>query len=75
MRMISGKSPRVKLPAECERMFRCPIPKYTESAPPSMAAVRQSKLPAGAIISNSFFCIGCKGTHFIAIFAFANHKT
>ena len=40
-----------------------------------MAAVRQSKLPAGAIISNSFFCIGCKGTQFIAIFAVTNHKT
>ena len=40
----------MKLLAECERMFSFSTPKYTESAPPCIAAARHSKFPAGAII-------------------------
>jgi hypothetical protein len=39
--------------AEWERIFSCPIPKYTESAPALIAAARLSLEPTGAIISNS----------------------
>ena len=43
----------VKWLAECERMFSCSTPKYTESAPAFSAAANESRLPTGAMISKS----------------------
>jgi hypothetical protein len=42
-----------KLLAEWDLIFSLPIPKYTEFAPPCIAACKDSKFPAGDIISNS----------------------
>ena len=39
--------------AEWDRMFNCPMPKYTELAPACMAAAKLSREPTGAIISKS----------------------
>ena len=44
----------VKWLAECERIFSCPMPKYTLSAPACKAAANDSLDPTGAIISKSF---------------------
>ena len=59
----------VKWFAECERMFNCPIPKYTESAPELIAAARDSREPTGAIISKSvvFSFMGAKLAIFFVI--------
>ena len=50
---ISRKSSMVKWLAEWERMFSCPMPKYTEPAPALMAAASDYREPTGAMISNS----------------------
>jgi len=50
---MSCKSLTVNALAECARMFRRPMPKYTLSAPALSAAARLSRLPTGAMISMS----------------------
>ena len=47
------RSSRVKFFDDRDLMFRCSIPKYTEPAPPCMAAVSDSNEPTGAMISIS----------------------
>ena len=54
---MSRRSSMVKWLAECDRMFSCSTPKYTESAPAFNAAANESRLPTGAIISKSFISI------------------
>ena len=69
MEAISLRSSMVKWLAEWERMFSCPMPKYTESAPALMAAASDSREPTGAIISKSdaFAFMGAKLDIFFVI--------
>ena len=67
---ISGRSSGAKLLAEWDLMFRFPTPKYTESAPPWIAAWRHSKFPAGAIISKSLLSIESKDSHSLNMFVY-----